>query len=305
MADIKEIKSIKVTSFTRISASVHAILAFIAASVLLIAIIILEVTASVPQSGLFKVVAAVGASLIITYPIAAFFITLAVSFFTVILYNLLASRVGGIKLELEGTQVTKIPVVSFALILAAIEAIWAFIAGLFLAAVFTPIITLGSTITSVITSEIPKYFNVTNATFPAGPTGATTGTEGIIIALLLIIGLPIMVFVFGFIWKALFAIFYNYIATKVAKIRLEFAAITGNLHELKSIPVLQTALAVAVVLAVFGFIQGILNTVNYGIFYLVKDILGNFVEYFVATALVALIYNFLAPRIGTIKLDIK
>ncbi len=303
MADIKEIKSINITSFTKMSASIHAIIAFIAALVLLIAIIILEVTAAVPQFGLFKVAAAVGASLIITYPIAAFFITLAASFFTVLLYNLLAPRVGGIELELEGNQVTKIPVVSFSLILAAIEAIWAFIAGLFMAAVITPITASG--LIPLISTEFSKYFNTTNATFPTGPTGAAAGTEGIIVALLLIIGLPIMAFVFGFIWHALFAIFYNYIATKVAKIRLEFAAITENLHELKSVPVLQTALAVAVVLAVFGFIQGIMNTVNYGVFYLVKDTFGNFVEYFIATALVALIYNFLAPRIGSIKLDLK
>ena len=68
-----------------------------------------------------------------------------------------------------------------------------------------------------------------------------------------------MVFVFGFIWNALFAIFYNYMVTRVAKIKLEFAAISGTLHELKHIPVLQTALAVALVYAILGLIFGILS----------------------------------------------
>ena len=62
------------------------------------------------------------------------------------------------------------------------------------------------------------------------PTGAEFGAIGIIMSLALIIGLPILVFVFGFIWSALFAIFYNYIVTRVAKINLEFAAISGNLQ---------------------------------------------------------------------------
>lgn len=305
MVDIKEIKSIKLTSFTKMSASVHAIMAFIAAVVLLIILLALELAAEVPQFGLFKIIAGFGVSLIITYPIAAFFVTLAVSFFTVTLYNALAPRIGGIELGLEDNEVTKIPVISFALILASIEAIWAFIMGLFLAAVITPITIFASSIIPVVTSEVPKYLNTTNVTFPTGPTGAAAGTEGAILALILIIGLPIMVFVFGFIWHALSAIFYNFIVTRVAKIKLEFTAITDNLHELKSIPVVSTALAVAIVFAIFGFIQGIINAVNYGAFYIVKDSLGNFVEYFIAVALIALIYNFLAPRIGTIKLGLK
>ena len=305
MVDIKEIKSIRITSFTKMLSSIHAILAFIVAVVLLITLIILEVTGTMPQFGLFKIVAGVGIPLIIIYPIAAFFITLAVSFFTVMIYNMLASRIGGVELELEGTQVTKIPVISFALVLAGIEAIWAFVVGLFLVAVVTPVTTFASDIIPVISSEIPKYLNTTNVTFPTGPTGASAGTEGIVLALLLIIGFPIMAFVFGFIGHALFAIFYNYIATRVSKIKLEFATVTGNLHELKSVPVMPTALAVAIVFAIFGLIQGILNMINYGIFYLVKDILGNFVEYFIITALIVLIYNFLAPKIGRIRLELE
>jgi hypothetical protein len=43
----------------------------------------------VPHFGLFRIVAGFGVSLIIIYPIATFFLTISVSFFTVMLYNTL------------------------------------------------------------------------------------------------------------------------------------------------------------------------------------------------------------------------
>ncbi len=116
--------------------------------------------------------------------------------------------------------------------------------------------------------------------------------------LVLIIGLPIMVFVFGFIWNALFALFYNYIVTRVAKIQLEFGKITETFYELKQIPVLPTALAVALVYTLLGLISGILSG-NYG------EFISNFIMYFIETALIALLYNYLAPKIGSIKLNLE
>jgi hypothetical protein len=103
--------------------------------------------------------------------------------------------------------------------------------------------------------------------------------------------------VFGFIWNALFAVFYNYIVTRVAKIKLEFANITGSLYELKHIPVVPTALAVALVYALLGLL-GIFSG-NYG------EFITNFIMYFIETAIIALSYNYLAPRIGSIKLNLE
>lgn len=293
MVDVKEIKSVALTPFTRMSAAIYGVLGFIAAFVLLIALTIVQAAGVIPQLGQFNVVTGLGIPLIILIPIGAFFTTLAVSFFSVMLYNALVPRLGGVKLELEGNEVVKIPVVSYALILSAIGAIWAFIAGLALAAVISPIFSLISTLPAA--ANITA--NITAATGGAMPTGAGFGAIGVIMSLALIIGLPIMVFVFGFIWSALFAIFYNYIVTRVAKIKLEFAAISGNLHELKHIPVLPTALAVALVYAILGLL-GILSG-NYG------EFISNFVMYFIETALIALLYNYLAPRIGSIKLNLE
>jgi hypothetical protein len=293
MVDVKEIKSIKLTPFTKMSASIYGILGLIAAVVLLITLGILQATGVVSQLGQFNVVTGVGLPLIILLPIIAFFTTIAVSFFSVILYNALVPRLGGIKLELEGSDVDKIPVVPFALILAAIAAIWAFIIGLVLAAVISPLFSVISTLPEA--ANITA--NITAATGAAVPTGAQFGAIGAIVIVALVIGLPILVFVFGFIWNALFAIFYNYLVIRVAKIKLEFAAISGALYELKHIPVLQTALAVALVYAILGLI-GIISG-NY------TEFISNFVTYFIETALIALLYNYLAPRIGSVKLNLE
>ncbi|MGZ7108730.1 MAG: hypothetical protein ACXVHW_07165 [Methanobacterium sp.] len=294
MVDIKEIKSVKLTPFTRMSASIYAILGFVAAIALLIVLTIVQAVGLVPpQLGQFNLAVGVGIPLIVILPIGAFLITVTVSFISAMLYNLLVPKLGGIRLEFDGIDVVKIPVISFALILSAIGAIWAFIAGLLMAAFITPIFSLISN--SPLTANITA--NLTSTTGAAIPSGLFS-SAGIILALVLVIGLPILVFVFGFIWNALFAIFYNYIVTRVVKIKLEFAKITESLYELKQIPVIPTALAVALVFTLLGIISGILSA-NYGQF------ITNFFQYFIETAIIALSYNYLAPKIGSIKLNLE
>lgn len=309
MVDVKEIKSVKLASFTLMSSSIHAILAFIAAIITLIAFGI--IAALIPSASVFgSVITSTGAALLVIYPIAAFFIYLAISFFSILLYNGLAPRLGGIKLELEGNEVTSIPVVSFALILAAIEAIWAFIIGVFLAAAVAPVITALSSSIPVVSQAIANATNATNATIP---TGQAVAAGGVFLAIILIIGLPIIAFIGGFIVNALAAIFYNYIATKVSKIQLNFDAVTGAFKNLTSIPVVPTSLAVAIVFTIFGLIRGLGDLVSLsangnvagGVGALIASIVGYFIMYFIGTALITIFYNTLAPRIGAVKLELE
>ena len=296
MMNIKEIKGIKLAPFTRMTASIYAVLGFVAAVVMLIGLTIVQVAGVIPELGHFNLVTGVGIPLIVLLPIGAFFSTIVMSFFSVMLYNVLVPRLGGVKLELVGYEVENIPVVPFSLILSAIGAVWAFILGLVLAAVISPLFSLIGAM-----GTMPEAASITanlTASGVAIPTGPGIGVAEAIVSLVLIIGLPIMAFVFGFIWNALFALFYNYLVSRVAKIQLEFGQITGSLHELKHIPVLPTALSVALVFTLLGLISGILSK-NYG------EFISNFVVYFIETALIALLYNYLAPRIGSIKLNLE
>jgi hypothetical protein len=306
---IKEIKHVKIASFTLMTASINVILAFITAIFLLI--ILGLVSAFAPQNPVIgHSIVSLGIGFIFILPISAFFITLAINFFYALLYNILVPILGGIKLGLDGEEVDKIPVIPFTLILSAIGAIMALIIGIFLAAVIVPFL-------SVLSGSIPGlsqiFANITNNTPTNLPSGAVLGTLEVVIALFLIVGLPILVFIGGFINNALTAIFYNFIATRVSKIKLEFGVISGSLTELKSIPVIPTALSVAVVFLIFGIINGLFSLISNiaqgmvtaGIGAFIGNIIFYFIGYFIFVALTAFFYNWLAPKIGRIKIKLE
>lgn len=297
MLDVKEIKSLKLTPFTRMSAVIYGILGFIGAIAMLLVLTIVQAAGVIPDLGSFNLVTGLGIPLIVLLPIGAFFGTIAASFFSALLYNILVPRLGGVKLEMDGNEVENIPVISFSLIISTIGAVWAFIFGLVAASVITPLISfLSAAGTMPAAANITA--NITNASGAAFPTGSELGVFGAFMALILIIGVPIIAFVFGFIWNALFALFYNHIVTRVKKIQLDFSLITENLYELKHIPVIPTALAIALVYTLLGIISGILSG-NYG------EFITNFIFYFIETALVAILYNYLAPKIGSVKLNLE
>ena len=305
MVDIKEIKNIELVPFTLMTSSISAIVALIYAILLLITLVV--VAAFIPTAGL--ILASLGLSLIVLYPIGTFLIYVTLSFVTALIYNMLVPRLGGIKLGLEGDEVKNVPVVPFALIMAGVMAVWAFIIGLILAAVIVPFTTAVSTLIPMLANITANATNMTPATLP---TGSVVGTGGVVLAILLIIGLPILVFVLGFIGHALAAIFYNFIIPKVGGIRLLFTP-AGTAHEITSIPVVAAALALASVALIFGIIDGIFSLINgilagnagMAIGSLIGNIIGSFVGVFIMVAIITLIYNYLAPRIGGIQLGLE
>lgn len=302
MVNVKEIKKIKIVPFTLMSSSISAILAFIGAIIFAIALGLISAFLPPELAPLSSALAGFGITAVIAYPILTFLIGLSTAFFSILLYNLLVPRVGGVKLDMDGNNVAAIPIVPFALILSIIMAIWAFIIGLLITTALAPI-------TGLISSSIPLVANMTNTT----ATGEGFGALVAFGAVFFIIILPILAFIFGFIWYALFAIFYNYIATRVAKIQLNFTAVTGTWNSLTSIPLVPAALSLAVVYAIFGLLSGLGNFATLagdgqagaGIVALIWAIVGNFIYAFIVVAIGTWLYNFLAPRIGTIKLALE
>ena len=305
MVDIKEIESIELVPFTLMTSSVSAILALIYAILLLITFGTLA--AFIPTAGL--VFASLGLSMIVIFPIASFLFYITISFVTALIYNMLVPRLGGIKLGLEGDEVKNVPAVPFALITAGVGAVWAFIIGLVLAAIIIPLTTLTSTLIPLVANITANATNMTPATLP---TGSAVGIGGVVLALVLIVGLPIFVFIAGFIYNTLWAIFYNLLIPRVGGVRLLFAP-AGTAHEITSIPVVAAALAFAVVATVFGIIQGIFGLINglmagsasmaFGSLF--SNIIGGFIGTFIMVALITILYNYLAPRIGGVQLGLK
>jgi len=288
MVDIKEIKHIKTAPFTLMTSAIHAVLAFIVAIILLLS---LGVLAAIPElSAISGVLLTLGVALVILIPVTSFLYNIVGAFVIALLYNVLTPKVGGIKLGMEGEEVKSIPVVSYALILACISAILTFILGLYVGLAGTPVLTLLSII-------IPQ---VTDAT---GSFMAMFG--GIIL-------MPILVFIFSFIGMALFALFYNVLIPKIGGIKLIFGE-AGKAFELTNIPAVPAALALAVVQAVFGLLQGILYMIQYsmlgnvvgGLVVLIVQIISSFIITFIFIVLAAIIYNFLQPKIGGVKLELE
>jgi hypothetical protein len=212
---------------------------------------------------------------------------------------MLVPRVGGVKLAMDGNNVASIPIVPFALILSIIMAIWTFIVGLLITTALLPV-------TGLIGTAIPMIANATNGT----ATGAGFGALVALGAIFFIIILPILVFIFGFIGHALTAAFYNFIATKAAEIQLNFEAMTEGWFKLTDIPIVPAALALGVISAIWGLIQGILNIGIYpditsGIVALIVNIIVSFIWTFIVVAIAVFLYNFLVPRIGAIKLELQ
>ena len=165
MVDVKEIKEIKIVPFTLMSSSISAILAFIGAIIFAIALGIISAVLPPQLAPLGSALAGFGITAIIAYPILTFLVGLSTVFLSVMIYNLLVPRVGGVKLGMDGNNVASIPIVPFALILSIIMAIWAFIIGLLITTALAPI-------TGLIGSSIPLVANMTNVTATGEAFGA-------------------------------------------------------------------------------------------------------------------------------------
>jgi hypothetical protein len=300
MVDLKEIISVDIVPFTLMTSSIQALMALIFAVMFVITLGI--ISTSIPQSGQLGVVTSIGLAIIVIYPVGTFLLGVMVSFLTALFYNILAPRVGGVKLGFEGNEIISIPVVPFSLITAFIEAIWAFIIGLLIAAVLVPLAGMIGTMAPLVANE----------TVTSGVT-ASLGVFGAFGALFLIVGLPIIVFVVGFIGHALFAVFYNFLIPRIGGIKLELTPKIGSMNEIKSIPVVATTLALTMVFTIFGLIQGILNLVSMsmtgnvtgGVISLVATTVMFFVVYFIVVGIFTLLYNFLVPKIGGIEIGLK
>lgn len=99
MGDIKEIKSIPVVSFALIVALVLAVLMFIIG--IFMSLLGISMFSMMQGSGFMRFGAAYAIYMIVIMPIITFIIGFIVSAVAAIIYNVLAPRIGGIKLELE------------------------------------------------------------------------------------------------------------------------------------------------------------------------------------------------------------
>ena len=118
--------------------------------------------------------------------------------------------------------------------------------------------------------------------------------------LMLIFGTFIITFVFVLIG----AYIYNILAKKGRGVILNLGN-EGGLTAIESIEPLKLAIAFAIICGILSLIVGIISVISGGsIANLIGNVLGGFVGGFIEFYLIAIFYNFLAPKIGKIKLEL-
>ena len=311
-SQLKEITFIKTSSFSLIVAIIQVFLSFLTAVSFLI--IYLATGSFTFQIGIFlDFFLTLGFASIIISPIATFFMTVALCFFSILVYNILAQRMGGIKFKMMGNEITNIPVVPFSLMLSVIIAIWGFILGLVLGislAVLNVLPGLTPAFNQLTFGLIPVIINSINTTFPP-----VAGLGG---ALSLIIGLPVVVFIIAIIDVSIIVLLYNYVGSRAAYFQLNFTRVKDKTYKLISIPAGPITLVSGVISGVLGLLivtvsfLGFIDLVNVasawtiiGLVLSRDDLLIYLIPYILIATLIAIFYNILAPRIGGIKLKLE
>lgn len=301
MSDIKEIKSIRIVPYTLMNSSISAVVAFIYAIFLVVIFGIAGIFIPSSMGITGGVIASLGVAVLILLPAAGFVFSVTQSFLTALIYNVFVPRIGGIKLELKDMkEIVGVPVVPFALMLSAIGATIVFIAML----IIGPLIMIG-----LQAAVIGAAYQGTVI-----PGIGSIGALGIVGLLILIIGVPIVMFVASFIMTALTAIFYNLLAPKIGGIEFEFEALKEKLYGIKSIPPIKLALIVSIVMAIVNLIFELISTVSSiamgsaavtEVIGLVISVVLNLVITFILYAIMAVLYNYLAPKIGSVKIEME
>ena len=277
--NIKEIKSIDLSSFTTVITAINLVFSIIATIILSIVI-----TLVIPNSGSLVLY------LIPTIIVGTFMFSIYNIFCEGMFYNLLSKKLKTIAFEIKDTQIVKISTTETAMMVAIISTIQIIL--IYLATIFILPLMLSSVMQTLI----------------------LTGQQTVAYSLYQLLGIisqptTVLMFIFGvfiitFVFTLLGTYIYNFIASKDRGISLKLSE-SGNLTQIDSIDTLKIAIATAIIAGVLSIITGAIQLVNgASVFNFVFGIIAGFVCGFIMAYLFALIYNIFADKVGKIKLEL-
>ena len=279
MISVKELQSIDLASYTVIFTGISILFSIIFALVITLLIGILS-----PGS------IGIAIYLIPTLIVGTFMIGIYRYFSESLFYNLLAKKLRNIKIALNDGEIVKISPTETATILATIATIQAIL--LYLVSVI---------ILPLILNAMIQTFMFSGQQFLAME----------LYQLLLIISQPmtIIMFIFGtfvvtFISILIGAYIYNILASKGRGVVLELSEENG-MTLIDSIDMMKFAIAASIIGGILNLIFGIIMLISGGtIVALIGNIISGFVGGFISAALIAIFYNFLAPKLGKLKIEL-
>lgn len=275
----KKLKSVDVESYTIISTGINALISIIV-SIILVGLF----AVAVPDS--FGVMIYIIPTIIFGTIISNIFLRFTESY----LYNVLSSKFGFIKLDIEGDYIKKISTKETALIVGCISLImilviylaFSLIIPLFLSS-FMTILMYGSQMAAA-GALYQLMFLISNPLYIA------VG----------IVGTVIIVTVF----TLLATYIYNILADSERGILVKLTT-EGEFSHLESITPLNFAIAIGAICLILNIVVGIIMIISgVQIFNALVDILMSFVSAFISSYILAVFYNFLAPKLGKLKVEL-
>lgn len=280
MSELKELKSIELSSFTTILTGIEIIFAIIFSIIISIAII-----AFVPE----------GVSLAI-YMIPTIIVSTLMygtykNFFEGFLYNTLSKKLKTINIVIkDGKEIAEISTTETAImcsIIITIEFILLYLVSVFIMPIFLTSImqTLAMTGQMAVAFTIYQFLSIISQ-----PTTI----------LILIFGIFIISFVFILLGAFIYNIFANTGRGIVVKLSSE-----NNMTVIESIEPLKLAIVSTVVIGILNVIFNIIMLITgYAPITVVESIVSGFIGAFICGFLIAAFYNFLSPMLGKLKLEL-
>jgi hypothetical protein len=280
MVSVKELKSIDLASFTIISTGIAVLFSIISAILLTIGIGIISPSA-------------IGASLylISTIVIGTLMYSIYNSFFEGFLYNTLAKKMNTIKVAFKDEkEIIKVSTTETAIIISMIITIQTIL--LYLVSVFLLPLLLSSVMQTLMYSgqSVLAYS---------------------LYQFLMLLSQPITIamiifgtFIISFVFILLGCYIYNFLANKGRGVIVNLSK-EDKLTAIDSVEVLKFAIVIAVISCVLNIIIGIVSLISGGdIVSVIGSVIGGLITGFIQGALLAVFYNFLAPKLGKLKLEL-
>lgn len=280
MVSIKELKSVELSSYTIINTAIAVLFAII--SSILITIVMGVTDANAISAGIY---------LIPTIVVGTLMYTIYNSFFQGFLYNTLTKYIKTIKFVLKDeSEIVKVTTTETAIIASMIATIQVIL--LYLVSVFL----------------LPLMISATMQTLMYAGQSAMAYT---LYQFLVLISQPttIAMIIFGtfiitFVYILLATYIYNLLANSGRGILVNLSQDNG-FTAVDSVDIMRFAMVLGIISCILSLISGLIAVISGGTaITLITSIIGGFVSGFIEGALFAFFYNFLAPKLGKLKLEL-
>ena len=280
MANLKELKSIDLASYTIITTAIAVLFSIISSIILVVGI---GITSPQAIGGVIYIIS--------TIIVGTLMYTVYNSFCQGFLYNFLTKKINTIKIAFkDDKEIVKVSPTETSIVISMIITIQVIL--LYLVSVFLFPLFVNSIIQTLMYSgqQLLAYSLYQFLILLSQPTTVA----------MIIFG----TFIITFVFVLLGCYIYNILAS-TGRGAIVTLSSQDNMTAIDSVDVLKLAIVFAVVGGVLNLILALITLISGGnIMFSLGNIIGGFIGAFIEGALLAIFYNFLAPKLGKLKLEL-